>query len=245
MKRGLFQISYFDQERASRKAQRIRSILEEFTDLAGARCLDLGCGSGLISQHLSECCREIIGADISPEAIELASQIKRPNLSFILLTREAELPFPDEHFDVIIHHAVLNYVRPYRQHLEEIHRVLRRGGICYLSCANRYRLFAGRLHGIPNYVCWLPPLFLRLYLRMTPRQGEVPQFLFLPSFWQLKRLLRRFLIHDYTAKVLTDPGRYWGGDPGGMVSHLRLLPPPLVHLFKVFAGNFILVLRKG
>lgn len=98
---------------------------------AGARVLEVGCGTGAVTRALVgwRGVGEAVGADPSPlfvaKARELAAGIE--NLSFVVADGRA-LPFEDASFDVVVFHTVLCHVPGPEQALAEAVRVLRRDG---------------------------------------------------------------------------------------------------------------------
>jgi SAM-dependent methyltransferase len=100
------------------------------------RLLDFGCGCGRLLRHLGPVADqlEIHGADIDAEMIEWL----RANISFghfALTTPEPPLPYPDQHFDLVISHSVFTHVGETLQDawLDELERVTRPGAVLLIS----------------------------------------------------------------------------------------------------------------
>lgn len=72
--------------------------------------LDVGCGSGVVADHIASTGARVIGLDANPAAIEFASsQFVRPNLEF--LTGFAhELPYEDGSFTKVVFMEVLEHI---------------------------------------------------------------------------------------------------------------------------------------
>ncbi len=106
------------------------------------RVLDFGCGSGYGTWLLSDHAREVIGVDISEEAIRHCAQTYRaPTLSFQEISPDYKLPFDDGSFDVIVSFQVIEHIPDVRSYLTELKRVLERSGSLFLTTPNRkYRL---------------------------------------------------------------------------------------------------------
>ena len=109
----------------------LQAYLAELDLPAGARVLEIGCGTGAIARGLAALpvVGEVVGSDPSPlllaKARELAAGIG--NLSF----REddgRELSLPDVSFDAVVLHTVLSHVPQPERVLGEAFRVLRPGG---------------------------------------------------------------------------------------------------------------------
>jgi SAM-dependent methyltransferase len=114
------------------KGRMIRAILEDYghEPIRGRRILDIGCGNGGISALFSQE-NEVTGVDIEDK--------RRPehrDFDFRLIDDE-HLPFDDGAFDIVLSHHVIEHVADQGLHLDEIRRVLRRSGICYLATPNR------------------------------------------------------------------------------------------------------------
>jgi ubiquinone/menaquinone biosynthesis C-methylase UbiE len=69
------------------------------------RVIDVGCGDGRMALGCAPYASEVVGVDPDPEAIRLARRKARKlgaaNVRFKVGVAQ-ELPFPDEHFDVVI-----------------------------------------------------------------------------------------------------------------------------------------------
>jgi ubiquinone/menaquinone biosynthesis C-methylase UbiE len=99
--------------------------------------LDLACGTGFGSDNIATHTKGIvIGGDIAPDAIrECNSNWHRPNLSFKVLDG-TKLPFEDCYFDKIISFETIEHTTKYREMLREFFRVLKYGGIAFISTPN-------------------------------------------------------------------------------------------------------------
>lgn len=98
----------------------------------GAQVLDIGCGTGLLTVQIAESDSDInvIGIDASKPMIEVANRKRsRDNCHFQQALGE-ELPFPDNHFDLVSSALFFHHVDQQLKHqtLEEIRRVLKPNG---------------------------------------------------------------------------------------------------------------------
>jgi SAM-dependent methyltransferase len=74
------------------------------------RVLDMGCGSGRWDLLVAPLVGELVAADASCEALNVARRnVRAPNVSFVECTPET-LPFPDGHFDLIFSLGVLHHL---------------------------------------------------------------------------------------------------------------------------------------
>lgn len=109
--------------------------LETLGFVGGTRGLDAGCGLGQWSLVLSNLCDEVQGVDVSSERIEacnsIANALEVNNTQFSVAHLES-LPFPDDYFDRLICYSVL-YLTNYEQSIAEFARVMKSGGLIYIS----------------------------------------------------------------------------------------------------------------
>lgn len=113
--------------------------------LPGARVLEVGCGTGLLLQHLAKESAEAWGVDISPGMLEKA---KARGLNGVEGTA-SQIPFPDDHFDVVCSFKVLAHVPDIEEALVEMARVTKPGGLMALEFYNplSIRYLAKRIAG--------------------------------------------------------------------------------------------------
>jgi ubiquinone/menaquinone biosynthesis C-methylase UbiE len=103
------------------------AFLSRLPDVAG-RVLDVGCGTGTITQKIAllPAVSEAVGIDPCPGFVERARR-RAPRLRFEVADGRA-LPFPDHAFDGVVLATTLCHVPDPGRALAEAHRVLRRGG---------------------------------------------------------------------------------------------------------------------
>jgi methionine biosynthesis protein MetW len=125
----------------------------------GMNVLDLGCGDGVLGERLQAdhgC--TVTGVDVSAYAVDLA---KRRGLKATRADIDTDpLPFEDGSFDAIVASCVLEHIGRPEHVVKEAWRVLREGGIFYVSLPNpltwkiRFAFLFGRFH--PDFLHSLP-----------------------------------------------------------------------------------------
>jgi len=103
---------------------------------AGKRVLEAGCGTGLLLQHVDAVADQAVGVDLSRGMISKARERGLNVVQGDLMN----LPFPDEHFDVIYSCKVLAHVPDPARVMAELDRVTRKGGRLILEYYNRRSL---------------------------------------------------------------------------------------------------------
>ncbi|MEB3220555.1 MAG: class I SAM-dependent methyltransferase [Candidatus Sericytochromatia bacterium] len=107
--------------------------------VAGARVLDLGCGTGYGAARVAQVAAHVVGADVCAEALAHATgHNAAPNLTYSLLPRDGALPFEAGAFDVVLSFQVIEHLANPHAHLREVSRVLAPGGTLLLATPNRH-----------------------------------------------------------------------------------------------------------
>lgn len=112
---------------------------------AQASILELGCGTGRLTEYVSkqqEC--EIFGVDLSGGMLQLArDRLKRDaaHNAHLTLGSISDLPFADNSFDAVFAILVINLIQDYRRAFVEIKRVLRPGGVIVFNVPNLASLY--------------------------------------------------------------------------------------------------------
>jgi SAM-dependent methyltransferase len=122
-------VGSYQERSVGREAAFFRPFLQP-----GMKLLDCGCGPGSITLGLAQIVSpgEVWGIDIEPSQVALASSRQREagvsNLQFQVASVYA-LPFPDDTFDAVFMHAILQHLRDPLAAIQEARRVLKRGGV--------------------------------------------------------------------------------------------------------------------
>jgi 2-polyprenyl-3-methyl-5-hydroxy-6-metoxy-1,4-benzoquinol methylase len=121
-------------------------------------CLDVGCGSGVVSGYLGATARRVLGIDGNPDAIAFAQrQFGSANVAFRLGTVDRQWAL-DAPADKIYCLEVIEHIYPSqaREMLRTFHDALRRGGGVFLTTPNYRSLWPAiewsmdRLHLTPR-----------------------------------------------------------------------------------------------
>jgi ubiquinone/menaquinone biosynthesis C-methylase UbiE len=105
----------------------------------GQKVLDVGCATGAVSRGLARLGFEVIGADISPELIEIAEKrAMQEGIAVTYLTEDAEkMSFLDNSFDAIIAFNLLHHFPHIDILAQELVRVCKPGGYIFTFDPNR------------------------------------------------------------------------------------------------------------
>lgn len=151
--------------------------LIDFSGYRGRRVLEVGCGAGTDLVRFARGGAIVTGVDLSASAIALAREnFRQQELEADLREADGEhLPFPDDSFDFVYAHGVVQYTADDRALVDECRRVLKPGGEAVFQVYNR--------------VSWLNALS---HLMKVPLEHEDAPVLKKYSAAEFRDLLRDF-----------------------------------------------------
>lgn len=124
-------------------------IFSNYRIPVGAKILELGCGTGNMWQNRAELiskCSELVLSDFSEGMIKTArDNLKQFSDIIYKIIDIQNIPFEDEHFDVVIANMMLYHVPNLQKALNEVKRVLKTEGTFYAATYGE--------HGIVEYLC--------------------------------------------------------------------------------------------
>lgn len=148
------------------KARKILDVMRLPSERTGLRLLEVGCGSGGISNYLGT----LPGSPFVVDAVDVEdNRLVHDGYRFTKVS-SVLLPFPDASFDAVISNHVIEHVgdmEVQQRHLCELRRVLRSGGTGYLAVPNRWQLVEPHFR-LP-FLSWIPSRWRSPYVRLTRR----------------------------------------------------------------------------
>jgi SAM-dependent methyltransferase len=112
--------------------RRLQMIVGAAEDRIHGRIMEDGCGVGTYMQHLLPFSRKITGLDFDFERV-----VESHTLGVDAINAAGEhLPYPENHFDLVMSNEVIEHVQDDRLVIHEIIRVLKSGGRLVLFCPN-------------------------------------------------------------------------------------------------------------
>jgi SAM-dependent methyltransferase len=142
-------------------------MIRAHVDLDGRRILDVGCGLGMYVEKFRQFSSDVHGVDIDADKVAQAG-LRLPNI------RQAPaeaLPYPDNSFDVILLHEVIEHVDDDHATIREAYRCLAPGGQIIIYAPNRlypfethgFYLFGHYFFRLLPFVNWLPDAIRDLF----------------------------------------------------------------------------------
>jgi 2-polyprenyl-3-methyl-5-hydroxy-6-metoxy-1,4-benzoquinol methylase len=224
----------YDIKSRQNKALRIVKTLEDYfgkEEIKKLTLLDVGASTGIIDSILAKSFRKVIGTDIDRKAISFATnKFKKSNLKF-KVEDAMKLSFKENTFDIVICTHVYEHVPNPKKLFEEIYRVLKPGGVCYLAAQNK--LWPLEAHHNLLFLSYLPKNIADIYIRLFRDKKEYYEHPM--SYWQLMKTLKKFKIHEYTSQILDNPKKFG-------YNHRSI--GSLSYLLKYFTPTLFWVLEK-
>jgi SAM-dependent methyltransferase len=128
----------YDAELNPLLALEARTLAPLLAPLAGARVVDVACGTGRWLKHVRACGAQAVGIDFCAEMLASCG-------GGVALADAARMPFPDGFADVAICAFALGYLEP--DSLAELARIVRRGGRVFVTDVHPAALERGWTRG--------------------------------------------------------------------------------------------------
>ena len=144
--------------------RRLQMIIDAAGERLSGQVLENGCAVGMYVEKLKPHSGRVIGLDFDFERTVEAHQ----NSPHILNAAGEGLPFPSDHFDLILSHEVVEHVQDDAAAVAEMVRTLKPGGRAVIFCPNRGYPF--ETHGV--------------YWRGKYKFGNIPFVNWLPRKWR-------------------------------------------------------------
>lgn len=195
--------------------------LVDFTGYRGKSVLEVGCGAAVDLARFAKGGAVVTGVDLTESAVALArANFEQQRLSGDFHVANGEqLPFRDNHFDLVYAHGVVQYTADPARLVAECRRVLRPGGEAIFQVYNR--------------VSWLNALSKLMKVGLEHDDAPV---LLKYSIGEFRRLLTGFRDIRIVPERFPVKSRLHGGWKGAVyngafVGTFNLLPRPLVRRF--------------
>jgi len=210
---------------------------------------DIGCGTGMQAQLWAECGHRVFGLDVNAPLIEIARQrATEAKLAIQFdIGSATELPYADASMDVALLPELLEHVVDWQGCLDEAIRILKPGGLLYLSTTNCLCPVQQEFN-LPLY-SWYPGFIKRHYekLAVTTRP-EIANYCKYPavnwfSFYSLAAYLRKHGFHSLDRFDMIETE-----DKGVIIRFVLSLvknTPPLRFLGQVLTpGSMVFAIRE-
>lgn len=222
------------------RARRAINILRDYLQsqsLKNLTALDIGSSTGIIDSYLSGFFKKFTGIDIDRKGIEFAQKkFQADNLCFRFMNAQ-KTKFADNSFDVVFCMQIYEHVSNSRKLFSEIYRILKPGGVCFLSAVNKF--WPIEPHQNLLFLSFLSPKYAKRYSKLFGHKDYPEKLL---SYWQLKEQLRKFKIIEYTNKIFLKPEIFFE-KPRPFYKILGIWP--LKNLVKYFPPTFFWLLVKA
>lgn len=185
--------------------------------------LDIGSGYGDTAAVLATHCRHVTGIEPARDLVA-AAMTDHPEVEF--RQGDAEGLTDEAAYDLVVLDNVYEHVPNHAAALANISRALRPGGVLYVLVPNR--AWPIEAHYRLPFLAWLPLPLANAYLRRSSRGRDYTDASYAPTWWSLRRDLRRHPELEWRFVLPGDPAATRSGLPVhyrvGMKA-LRVFPP--------------------
>ena len=154
--------------------ERGKEAIEKLDGLVPIRnkvVLDVGCGWGEFAFEAIQKDATVYGIEPDSELLGISVLLAGKQAMFAKARAEA-IPFRNECFDIVICNSVIEHVKDVRASLQEMIRILRKGGYLYLVAPNYLYPYEG--HYKIGWIPLLPKPLAKIYLKLV---GRNPRFI--------------------------------------------------------------------
>lgn len=195
--------------------------LVDFDGYRGRTVLEVGCGAGVDLARFAKGGAIVTGVDLTAAAIDLATAnfVQQGLRGVFRVANGEELPFPDDYFDLVYAHGVVQYTADPARLVAECRRVLKTGGLAIFQVYNR--------------ISWLNAL--SKVMKVGLEHDDAPVLLKY-SIDEFRALLSEFHNVQIVPERFPVKSRLHGGWKGAVyngvfVGLFKVLPKPLVRRF--------------
>lgn len=152
-------------------------------NLKNKKLIDVGCGEGGCSVAFAEQDCHCIGIDINEDLIDRAikfAKMKNVNVTFLEHDICSSEPIKEHDFDIAIFRDTIEHVNHPESALTNIRRLLKEGGLLYVSFPPIYSPFGGHQHHSKSIVRFVP------YIHLLPNFIFLQLLLNKDSMWYKK-----------------------------------------------------------
>lgn len=216
-----------------KKAKQIELILSKYIDLRKSVILDLGCGGGIITSYFGEKYSYVYGADIIDE------RILKDNYKFDLY-KGKKLPYKNNTFNLVIANYVFEHEKNKTNFLNEIRRVLKPKGICYLSTCNRF--FPIEPHFSLPFLSILPKKIADQYVRIFKKGNYFD--IYPLNLIECNRFLKKFFNYSNITDVFVK--QYYRDISKNIILSMivKFIPTIIFRKLLFFFPGWIFILKK-
>ena len=176
------------------------NLIRQHVSLESAQVLDIGSGIGAYVEKFEALGARAFGVDIELDRLERG--LKEKGLTTLAASVSEALPFPEDKFDAVLLHEVIEHVANDAETIHEAHRVTKRGGLVLIFAPNR--LYPFETHGA--------------YFGQRYVFGNIPFVGYLPD-----SIRKRFAPH-VRAYRSADIRRLFSGLQGEFIVHTQIYP---------------------
>lgn len=193
------------------KADKIIAVLNDYFDGAADQqvVVDVGCSTGIMTRHFAGSFGRVIGLDTDDVGVSNGARLAQqagigPSKLQFCGGDGCVMPLADNSVDAVICNQVYEHVDDQTGLMDEIWRVLRPGGACYFGCGTRHVLIEGH-YKLP-FLSWVPQRIADWYMKLAGQNARYDVLLL--SYRNLRKLVRKYGVIDYTVEVIKNAATY-------------------------------------
>ncbi|MDR1375309.1 MAG: class I SAM-dependent methyltransferase [Holosporaceae bacterium] len=164
----------------------------------GGAIIEIGCSSGILLRYLWQSfpCTQIVGTDIISKTLHrISKELEKENIPTPLLCFDVtDCPLANDSYDAVIALNVLEHIKDHERAVEEIHRILKPGGVFVFEVPYGEGLFDAYDVQLRHYRRYSDAQILKILNKSGLKQVYFSHlgFFLYPLFWCVKKLRARY-----------------------------------------------------
>ncbi len=233
--------SMYENEVRVKKANKTILILKDYLKSTSKLTLvDIGSSTGIMTNEYAKYFKTVIGVDLDEQAVIYANEkYGAENVRFISSPIEV-VELPESSVDVVTCTQIYEHVPSETILLDSIYKLLKPGGVCYFAASNRFKIIEPH-YNLP-FLSFLPKKVANVYIKIFTTHDEYYENLL--SLRNLKILVSKFEVIDYTLKVIKNPTKYSADEMLKENTLKYFLYNILSKLFYFLIPTYIWILKK-
>ncbi|MBD3256028.1 MAG: methyltransferase domain-containing protein [Candidatus Lokiarchaeota archaeon] len=163
-----------------------QQLIKDITISKNDVILDLGCGHGIPAVLIGKKCKKIYGIDVSKRAISSARArgicLRHKVQTEFRCIRIENAGFKNNFFDKVFSICVLEHIPNYLEALEEVYRILKRGGQFIFSVDSLEPIDDKKLINFHRKECYIEKYFKKKELKQLLQKIGFKKILIYPIF---------------------------------------------------------------
>ena len=157
------------------------------------------------------------------------------------LVNSEKIPFESKKFDVVISNQVIEHIRNQQEHIDEMYRVCKKNGLCFIGTPNKW--WYKDVHYHLPLITLMPRWLANKYMRLFKKNKDYD--IYPLSYFELKKMTKKFSIFNNVSIDVIKRPDYYGLDIMKSLHPISKRTPNIIlKIFNLVFPAYLIVLKK-